>query len=150
MVTLCRNTGAVESFRISKLFVNEGIKRKEVNEAYFGDIVTVAGCKDISIGDTLCPQGVTNPLPPIIIERPTLSMNFMVNSSPFAGQSGKFLTSRHIKERLEKELETNVGLEVEELPGTDGFKVSGRGELHLSVLLEEMRREGYELCVSKP
>ena len=109
MVTLCRNTGAVESFRISKLFVNEGIKRKEVTEAYYGDIVTVAGCKDISIGDTLCP-----------------------------------------KERLEKELETNVGLEVEELPGTDGFKVSGRGELHLSVLLEEMRREGYELCVSKP
>lgn len=150
MVTLCRNTGAVESFRISKLFVNEGIKRKEVNEAYYGDIVTVAGCKDISIGDTLCPQGITDPLPPIVIERPTLSMNFMVNSSPFAGQSGKFLTSRHIKERLEKELETNVGLEVEELPGTDGFKVSGRGELHLSVLLEEMRREGYELCVSKP
>ena len=150
MVTLCRNTGAVESFRISKLFVNEGIKRKEVQEAYYGDIAVVAGCKDISIGDTLCPQGVTDPLPPIIIERPTLSMNFMVNSSPFAGQSGKFLTSRHIKERLEKELETNVGLEVEELPGTDGFKVSGRGELHLSVLLEEMRREGYELCVSKP
>ena len=150
MVTLCRNTGAVESFRISKLFVNEGIKRKEVNEAYYGDIVTVAGCKDISIGDTLCPQGITDPLPPIVIERPTLSMNFMVNSSPFAGQSGKFLTSRHIKERLEKELETNVGLEVEELPDTDGFKVSGRGELHLSVLLEEMRREGYELCVSKP
>ena len=121
MVTLCRNTGAVESFRISKLFVNEGIKKKEVSEAYYGDIVTVAGCKDISIGDTLCPQGVVDPLPPIIIERPTLSMNFMVNSSPFAGQSGKFLTSRHIKERLEKELETNVGLEVEELPGTDGF-----------------------------
>ena len=150
MVTLCRNTGVVESFRISKLFVNEGIKRKEVTEAYYGDIVTVAGCKDISIGDTLCPQGVVDPLPPIIIERPTLSMNFMVNSSPFAGQSGKFLTTRHIKERLERELETNVGLEVEELPSSDGFKVSGRGELHLSILLENMRREGYELCVSKP
>ena len=150
MVTMCRNDGKVESFRISKLFVNEGIKRKEVKEAYYGDIVIVAGCADISIGDTLCTQGVVDPLPPIIIEKPTMAMNFMVNSSPFAGQSGKYLTSRHIKERLEKELETNVGLEVEELPGTDGFKVSGRGELHLSVLLEEMRREGFELCVSKP
>lgn len=150
MVSLCRNDGSVEQFRISKLFVNEGIKRKEVQEAYYGDIAIVAGCKDISIGDTLCPQGVVDPLPPIVIERPTLSMNFMVNSGPFAGKSGKYLTSRHIKERLEKELETNVGLEVEELPGSDGFKVSGRGELHLSVLLEEMRREGFELCVSKP
>ncbi len=150
MVNVCRNDGDVEQFRISKLFVNEGIKRKEVKEAYFGDIVTFAGCSDISIGDTICTQGIVDPLPKIIIERPTLSMNFMVNNGPFAGQSGKFLTSRHIKERLEKELETNVGLEVEELSGTDGFKVSGRGELHLSVLLEEMRREGYELCVSKP
>jgi len=150
MVNLCRNDGKIESFRITKLFVNEGIKRVEVKEAYYGDIVVVAGCKDISIGDTICPQGVVNPLPPIIIERPTLSMNFMVNNGPFAGQSGKYLTSRHIKERLEKELETNVGLEVEELPGSEGFKVSGRGELHLSVLLENMRREGYELCVSKP
>lgn len=150
MVSLSKNDGKVEQFRISKLFVNEGIKRNEVKEAYYGDIVVVAGCSDISIGDTINKQGVIDPLPPIIIEKPTLSMNFMVNSSPFAGQSGKFLTSRHIKERLEKELETNVGLEVEELPGTDGFKVSGRGELHLSVLLENMRREGYELCVSKP
>ena len=150
-VTLARNgSDKTEDFRITKLFVEEGIKRKEVNEAYFGDIVTIAGCADISIGDTVCQKGVVDPLPPITIERPTMSMNFMVNSSPFAGQSGKFLTSRHIKERLEKELETNVGLEVEELPGTDGFKVSGRGELHLSVLLEQMRREGYELCVSKP
>ena len=150
-VSLCRNNSdKVETFRISKLFVQEGIRRKEVDMAYFGDIVTIAGCSDISIGDTICDSSKVEALPPITIERPTLSMNFMVNSSPFAGLSGKFLTSRHIKERLEKELETNVGLEVEELPGSDGFKVSGRGELHLSVLLEQMRREGFELCVSKP
>ena len=149
-VNLCRNDGKVEQFRISKLFVNEGIKRKEVSEAYYGDIVIFAGCSDISIGDTVCTLGIIDPLPKIEIEKPTLSMNFMVNSGPFAGESSKFLTSRHIKERLEKELETNVGLEVEELPSLDGFKVSGRGELHLSVLLEEMRREGFELCVSKP
>ena len=150
VVTLIKNDGKEESFRISKLFVNEGIKRVEKDVAYFGDIVTIAGCADISIGDTICEKGVIDPLPPIHIEKPTLSMNFLVNSSPFAGRSGKFLTSRHIKERLEKELQTNVGLVVEELEGSDGFKVSGRGELHLSILLENMRREGYELSVSKP
>ena len=149
-VTLVKNNGNVESFKISKLFVNEGIKRVEKDIAYYGDIVTIAGCSHISIGDTICELNVINPLPPIEIEKPTLSMNFLVNNGPFAGQSGKFLTTRHIKERLERELETNVGLEIEELPGSDGFKVSGRGELHLSILLENMRREGYELCVSKP
>ena len=149
-VTLVKNDGKVESFRITKLFVNEGINKVEKDVAYFGDIVTIAGCSNISIGDTICERGTIDPLPPINIERPTLSMNFLVNSSPFAGKSGKFLTTRHIKERLEKELETNVGLIVEELVGNDGYKVSGRGELHLSVLLENMRREGYELSVSKP
>ncbi len=149
-VTLVSNDGTESSFRISKLFVNEGIERAEKNEAYYGDIVTIAGCSNISIGDTVCSLGKTNPLPPIHIDKPTLSMNFLVNNSPFAGQSGKFLTNRHIKERLEKELETNVGLEVSDLENSDGFKVSGRGELHLSVLLENMRREGYELSVSKP
>ena len=149
-VTLISNDGKESSFRISKLFVNEGINRVEKNEAYYGDIVTIAGCSTISIGDTVCSLGKPNPLPPIHIDRPTLSMNFLVNNSPFAGQSGKFLTNRHLRERLEKELETNVGLEVEELENSDGFKVSGRGELHLSVLLENMRREGYELSVSKP
>lgn len=149
-VTLVSNDGKETSFRISKLFVNEGIERVEKTEAYYGDIVTIAGCANISIGDTVCSLGKPNPLPPIHIDKPTLSMNFLVNNSPFAGQSGKFLTNRHIKERLEKELETNVGLEVEELENSDGFKVSGRGELHLSVLLENMRREGYELSVSKP
>ena len=149
-VSLATNDGKVESFRVTKLFVNEGIKRVEVPVAYYGDIVTVAGCGDVSIGDTICEKDKINPLPKILIEEPTLSMNFLVNNSPFAGQSGKFLTSRHLKERLEKELETNVGLKVEQLEGADGFKVSGRGELHLSILLENMRREGYELSVSKP
>ena len=149
-VSLATNDGKVESFRVTKLFVNEGIKRVEVPVAYYGDIVTVAGCSDVSIGDTICEKDNINPLPKIVIEEPTLSMNFLVNNSPFAGQSGKFLTSRHLKERLEKELETNVGLKVEQLEGADGFKVSGRGELHLSILLENMRREGYELSVSKP
>ena len=151
-VALARNDGSVTSFRISKLFVEEGIKRVEKKEAYYGDIVTFAGCPDISIGDTVCDKEHVDPMTPIVIEKPTLSMDFLVNSSPFAGKdkNSKFITSRHIKERLEKELETNVGLEVEELEGSDGYKVSGRGELHLSILLENMRREGYELSVSKP
>jgi len=151
-VALSRNDGTVSSFRIAKLFVEEGIQRVEKDEAFYGDIVTFAGCPDISIGDTVCDKDHIDPMEPIIIERPTLSMDFLVNSSPFAGKdkTSKFLTSRHIKERLDKELETNVGLEVEELPGSDGYKVSGRGELHLSILLENMRREGYELSVSKP
>lgn len=150
MVTLVKNNGEETTFKITKLFVNEGLEKREKKEAFYGDIVTVAGCDHISIGDTICTHGKPNPLPPIEIERPTLSMNFLVNNGPFAGKSGKFLTTRHIKERLEKELETNVGLEVEDLPNSDGYKVSGRGELHLSILLENMRREGYELCVSKP
>ncbi len=150
MVSLISNSGKETSFRVTKLFVNEGINRVEKKEAFYGDIVIVAGCSDISIGDTVCSLGHIDPLPPIHIDKPTLSMNFLVNNSPFAGQSGKYLTNRHIKARLEKELETNVGLEVEELENTDGFKVSGRGELHLSILLENMRREGYELSVSKP
>ena len=151
-VALSRNDGSVSSFRISKLFVSEGIKRVEKDVAYYGDIVIFAGCPDISIGDTVCDKDHVEAMEPITIERPTLSMDFLVNSSPFAGKdkTSKFLTSRHIKERLDKELETIVGLEVEELPGSDGFKVSGRGELHLSILLENMRREGYELSVSKP
>ena len=150
LVTLVKNDGNVESFKISKLFVNEGIKRVEKNEAFYGDIVTIAGCSDISIGDTICTKDDINPLPPIEIEKPTLSMNFLVNTSPFAGKVGKFVTSRHLRDRLMAELERNVGLEVEELPTADGFKVSGRGELHLSILIENMRREGYELSVSKP
>lgn len=149
-VSVVKNDGQQSSFRITKLYVTEGIKKVEKEIAYFGDIVTIAGCQDISIGDTVCDKEHIESLPPIEIEKPTLSMNFLVNDGPFVGKSGKFLTTRHIKERLERELQTNVGLQVEELPGTDGYKVSGRGELHLSILLENMRREGYELCVSKP
>lgn len=150
MVAISKNDGSTENVRVNKIFVNEGIKRKEVNEARYGDIVITATSPDIRVGDTICDKDHIEPLDPIIIEEPTLSMNFLVNSSPFAGRSGKFLTNRHIKERLDRELETNVGLKVEELKDSDGYKVSGRGELHLSILLENMRREGYELSVSKP
>ena len=149
-VAIAKNDGATENFRVTKLFVNEGIKRVEVDTAYYGDIVTVAGCSHVSIGDTICDKNHIDPLPKIVIEEPTLSMNFLVNDSPFAGESGKYLTNRHLHDRLMRELETNVGLKVETLPDSDGFKVSGRGELHLSILLENMRREGYELSVSKP
>ncbi len=149
-VTISKNDGTVVKEKITKIFVNEGIKKKEVNTAYYGDIVTIAGCPDISIGDTICDNDHIDPLPSIEIEKPTLSMNFLVNTSPFAGKVGKFVTSRHLRDRLMAELERNVGLEVEELPNGDGFKVSGRGELHLSILIENMRREGYELGVSKP
>ena len=150
MVTISKNDGTLSKERITKIFVNEGIKKQEVSEAYYGDIVTIAGCPEISIGDTICDPDHVEPLPSIEIEKPTLSMNFMVNTSPFAGKVGKFVTSRHLRDRLMAELERNVGLEVEELPTNDGFKVSGRGELHLSILIENMRREGYELGVSKP
>ena len=150
LVSLVKNDGKIESFKVTKLFVNEGLNKVEKDVAYYGDIVTIAGCSDISIGDTINTKDKIDPLDPIYIEKPTLSMNFLVNNSPFVGRSGKLLTNRHIKERLDKELETNVGLEVEPLPNQDGFKVSGRGELHLSILLENMRREGYELSVSKP
>lgn len=149
-VAISKNNGELTKERITKLFVNEGIKRKEVSEACYGDIVIVVGCPEISIGDTICDVNHVDPLPKIEIEKPTLSMNFMVNNSPFAGKVGKFVTSRHLRDRLMAELERNVGLEVEELPSGDGFKVSGRGELHLSILIENMRREGYELGVSKP
>lgn len=150
MVTIVKNDGSLTKEKITKIYINEGIKKKEVNEAYYGDIVTVAGCPEISIGDTICDPNHVEPLPSIEIEKPTLSMNFLVNTSPFAGKVGKYVTSRHLRDRLTAELERNVGLEVEELPEGDGFKVSGRGELHLSILIENMRREGYELSVSKP
>ena len=150
MVTISKNDGSITKERITKIFINEGIKKKEVSEAYYGDIVTIAGCPQISIGDTICDPEHVEALPSIEIEKPTLSMNFLVNTSPFAGKTGKYVTSRHLRDRLMAELERNVGLEVEELPSGDGFKVSGRGELHLSILIENMRREGYELSVSKP
>ena len=149
-VSVCREGGEVEQRKINQVFVYRGLKRVPVSEALAGDIVVVSGISDISIGETICSEGKPDPLPMISIEEPTLSMYFMVNKSPFAGKVGKFVTSRHIRERLEKELEVNVGLRVEETDSTDSFKVSGRGELHLSILIENMRREGYELAVSKP
>jgi len=127
------------------------MSRKEVDVAYAGDMIIVSGINDISIGETICNPDHVEPMPIVAIEEPTLSMNFLINDSPFCGKSGKFVTSRHLKGRLEKELEVNVGLKVEPLDSVqDGFKVSGRGELHLSILLENMRREGYEIAVSKP
>ena len=142
--------GVEKKETISSLFVYKGLSRTPVQEAHSGDIVVVAGMPDVSIGDTLCDPEHIEALPSIPIEQPTLSMNFHVNKSPFAGRSGKYVTSRNIKERLEKELEVNVGLEVEPTESADCFKVSGRGELHISILVENMRREGYELAVSKP
>lgn len=135
---------------ISNLFVYKGLSRTPVKEAHSGDIVVIAGMPDISIGDTICDPDHVEPMDHIAIEEPTLSMNFHVNTSPFAGQSGKYVTSRNLKERLEKELEVNVGLKVEPTESADCFKISGRGELHISILIENMRREGYELAVSKP
>lgn len=136
--------------KISQVFRYLGLTRQAVEVAEAGDIVLISGIDDISIGDTIGPASGVTPLPSIPIEQPTLAMDFYVNNSPFAGKSGTYLTTRHIKERLERELETNVGLTVEPIEGSDAYEVSGRGELHLSILIEQMRREGYELSVSKP
>lgn len=149
-IAVCDGNGNIRNQTTSQVFTYRGLSRTAVSEAHSGDIVVVAGIADISIGETLCLRDHIDPLPGIAIEEPTLSMNFIVNKSPFAGRSGKFVTSRNLKERLEKELEVNVGLKVEPTESGDVFKVSGRGELHLSVLLENMRREGYEVAVSKP
>ena len=144
------------SGKIIKLFTFEGIARKEVSEATSGDIVLLAGIPDIYIGETICANENVEALPHIAIDEPTLSLNFLVNDSPFAGKEGKFVTSRQIKERLEKELEINVGLKVDFSPDQGGkmgpsfFKVYGRGELHIAILLENMRREGFEMQVSQP
>ena len=147
---VCNAGGKNLRGKTNQVFVYKGLSRIPVDEAQCGEIVMISGIPDISIGDTLCPEGAAEPMPMISIEEPTLSMNFMVNDSPFAGQTGKYVTSRNIRERLEKELEVNVGLKVEETDSTDTFKVSGRGELHLTILLEQMRREGYEVAVSRP
>ena len=149
-ISVCSEGKDPRRGKISKLSVYEGLKQVPVEEAGSGEIVVIAGISDIEIGETICSDGQNLPMGAILIEEPTLSMNFMVNDSPFVGRSGKFVTTRHIRDRLEKELEVNVGLRVEPLDTTDGYKVSGRGELHLSILIENMRREGYELGVSKP
>ncbi len=149
-VIVMKNPDDIYNAKINQVFIYRGLSRIPVKSAKSGDIVVVSAIDDISIGETICDPDHPFAMESIKIEEPTLSMNFMVNASPFAGKSGKYVTSRHIKERLEKELEVNVGLRVEPTDSTDSFKVSGRGELHLSILIENMRREGYELAVSKP
>ncbi len=147
---LCKTDGSQENVRISRLYQFEGLKRVEVESAEMGDIVCVSGLADINIGETACSPDCVEPLPFVKIDKPTLSMNFIVNDSPFAGREGKFVTSRNIRDRLYKEVETNVSMRVEDTETTDTFKVSGRGELHLSILIETMRRQGYEFQVSRP
>ena len=134
----------LETIKISKLYEFSGLDREEVKEASVGSVIAIAGIPDIKIGDTLCSPEDPTPLPFSKISEPTLTMNFMVNDSPFAGQEGKFLTSRQVRERLYKELNTDMSLRVEDTESTDVFRISGRGELHLSILIETMRREGYE------
>lgn len=137
----------VKAMKVEKYF---GLGKKEVQTARAGDIVAVAGLEGVNVGDTVCLPGAPLPLPKLTIDEPTISMDFCVNDSPFAGREGKFVTSRHLKERLEKEARINVGLVVEALEGEGKFKVSGRGELHLTVLIETMRREGFEMSISSP
>ena len=149
-VAMIKADGTITKGRISKLLGYEGLKQVEIEEAGTGDIVTVAGFDDVSIGETLASAENPIAVPYVCIDEPTLSMNFMVNTSPFAGREGKWVTSRNIRERLTKELRVNVSLRVEDTESADTFRVSGRGELHLSILIENMRREGFELAVSKP
>lgn len=150
MVTLCKTDGTQENVRISRLYQFEGLRRVEVETAAIGDIICISGITDLNIGETICSPDCVEPLPFVKIDEPTLSMNFIVNDSPFAGKEGKFVTSRNLRDRLFKEVETNVSMRVEETDSTDTFKVSGRGELHLSILIETMRRQGYEFQVSRP
>ncbi len=149
-VALIKSDGKILNGKLTRLEKYFGLERREVPQASAGDIVAVAGFEDIDVGDTLALVESPIALPTIQIDEPTMSMEFMVNTSPLAGREGKFVTSRHIKERLLKEAETNVGLKIEALGGEGRFLVSGRGELHLAVLIETMRREGYELAVSRP
>ncbi len=149
-VAVCKRDGSIKPAKITKLLGFEGIKRMEIPEGECGDIVAIAGIPDITIGETIADPAKPEAMELLQIDEPTLSMNFLVNNSPFAGKEGKFVTTRHIKDRLDRELQTNVGLEVEPIAGTDGYKVSGRGELHLSILIENMRREGFELQISQP
>lgn len=147
---LCHTDGQTENVKVSRLYQFDGLKRIEVQEAKMGDLICVSGITDLNVGETLCDPEKIEPLPFVKIDDPTISMNFLVNDSPFAGREGKMVTSRNIRARLFKEVETNVSMHVEETDSTDTFKVSGRGELHLSILIETMRREGYEFQVSRP
>lgn len=147
---ICRKDGSIANIRITKLYKYEGLKRVEAEEAKLGDIVCVSGVGEITIGETICDVENPEPLPFVDIDEPTISMTFSVNNSPFAGREGAFVTSRHLRDRLFKEVETNLSMRVQETESPDAFEVSGRGELHLSVLIETMRRQGYEFQVSKP
>lgn len=150
-ITLCGGkNNTTKNAKIGKLFIYSGLKRVETAEAKIGDIVAFSGISEVNIGDTVCAPECIEPLPFINIDEPTLTMTIGVNNGPFAGREGEFVTSRHIRDRLFKEVQTNLSLRVEETDSADTFKVSGRGELHLSVLIENMRRQGFELLVSRP
>ncbi|MFY4773701.1 translational GTPase TypA [Metabacillus sp. RGM 3146] len=149
-VALMKLDGSVKNFRVTKILGFQGLKRLEIQEAKAGDLVAVSGMEDINVGETVCPVESQEALPVLRIDEPTLQMTFLVNNSPFAGREGKFVTSRKIEERLMQQLQTDVSLRVENTESPDAWIVSGRGELHLSILIENMRREGYELQVSKP
>ena len=150
MITVCGGDIPQRTVKLARLYHYEGLRRVETEEAEAGDIIAVAGISDLSVGETACDPDNINPLPFVHIDDPTLSMTFMVNDSPFAGKEGKYVTSRNLRDRLFREVQTNVSMRVEETETTDAFKVSGRGELHLSILIETMRREGYEFAVSRP
>jgi GTP-binding protein len=149
-VALMKLDGSVKQFRVTKIFGFFGLKRQEIEEAVAGDLIAVSGMEDINVGETVCPVEHQEALPILRIDEPTLQMTFVVNNSPFAGREGKYLTSRKIEERLRSQLQTDVSLRVDNTDSPDAWIVSGRGELHLSILIENMRREGYELQVSKP
>ncbi|MFF5993172.1 translational GTPase TypA [Lysinibacillus sp. KU-BSD001] len=149
-VALMKLDGTVKNFRVTKIFGFFGLKREEVQTAKAGDLIAVSGMEDINVGETVCPAEHQEALPPLRIDEPTLQMTFLVNNSPFAGREGKWVTSSKIEERLRAQLQTDVSLRVEDTDSPDAWTVSGRGELHLSILIENMRREGFELQVSKP
>ena len=148
-VIVCNNDGKSERIKINTLYNFTGLKRVECESADAGEIIAVSGIENLNIGDTICCLDVVEPVDFVQIDEPTIAMNFVVNDSPMAGREGTYVTSRHLKERLMRELLSNVALQVEELR-PDCFKVSGRGELHLSILVETMRREGYEFAVTRP
>src|SRR5690349_10387842 len=149
-VGIVKLDGTLEKVKITKLFSFSGLKRVDITETELGDIVAVAGVTGITIGETITNAENPAPLPHIVIDEPTISMQFTVNTSPFAGREGQYVTSRNLRERLDRELLTNVSIRVESTENSDSFKVMGRGELQLAILIEMMRREGYELMVGKP
>ncbi|MBF0747402.1 translational GTPase TypA, partial [Gemella sp. 19428wG2_WT2a] len=149
-VSLVKLDGTIKHFRVSKIFGFFGLNRVEIDEAYAGDLIALSGMEDINVGETVTPQDNVEALPVLRIDEPTLEMTFSVNNSPFAGKEGTYVTARKIEERLETQLETDVSLRVTPTDSPDAWVVAGRGELHLSILIENMRREGFELQVSKP